>query len=506
MRKYFALAVAGAVLLIAFAAGAAMAAAPAAAAPAPNVWKKYIVESSATGKIERFWVGHAAGLKPDGQYPVIYFLPGLLDGDDTWQAALDPHLGKYEIIAVCPAVGGATWYINSPAQPWMKWGDYLTEELRGFVESHYPASREKGQRGIAGISAGAMAFYHAVTRPDLYSSVSVISGACELRGYVGQAGLDYWIGPKSPEATPLYAERSCVALADKFQAPPPFELFLDAGDKDGALQQMTMLRSALEAKKVKYKWFVGKGGHDWSYWNTRADEHLAWHADQFAQNRLSGRFPEKSAVRGAALKELSALPDIALSAEAAARLKAPWTAAGGAPQTVTGLAKDGSPLSKSEPRFKEVRLASSLSVAGHKSGVHVFRLTLRAGTPLEREGTLALRVGLRNGRTAEMLAVPATLVLPEGARDRRVDLRARLVIEARPPDPLRGGIVAALQVFDAAGNPVGAPTTGKALPGSVEIERWPVAPQMGAELVLSLTSDKAFPVAAVYDARVEAEP
>jgi hypothetical protein len=429
-----------------------------------------------------------------------------MDSDDNWKSALDPHLGKYEIIAVCPAVGGATWYINSPAQPWMKWGDYLTEDLRGFVESHYPAAREKGQRGIAGISAGAMAFYHALKRPELYGSVSVLSGACELRGYAGTAGLEYWIGPKSPEALPLYAERSCVVLADKLQGPLPFELYLDSGDKDGALQQMTMLRSALEAKGVKYKWFVGTGGHSWTYWNSRADDHLAWHAEQFARNRREGRFPEKPAAKGAALKELTALPDIALSEEAAARLKAPWTSAVARPEVLSGLPKDGGPLSKSDAKYKEVKLSGGISVSGHKSGLWVYRLTFRAGSPVPREGTIALRVSLRNGRGFDMIGVPAVLAVAEGVPDRRVDLRARLVIEVKPPDPLRGGIVAAIQVFDGAGKPVGGPTTGKALPGSADIERWPLEPHMRTECVLSLTSDRALPMAAVYDARVEAEP
>ena len=57
--------------------------AAAAALGAPNVWKFYIVQSPSTGKIERFWVGHPAALKAGDKYPVIYFLPGLLDGDDT---------------------------------------------------------------------------------------------------------------------------------------------------------------------------------------------------------------------------------------------------------------------------------------------------------------------------------------------------------------------------------------------------------------------------------------
>ena len=84
----------------------------------------------------------------------------------------------------------------------MKWGDYLMQDLRAFVESHYPASPEKGQRGICGISAGGhAAFYQALTHPDLYGAVSVLSGAMELRGYAGAVGLDYWIGPKTADVS-----------------------------------------------------------------------------------------------------------------------------------------------------------------------------------------------------------------------------------------------------------------------------------------------------------------
>ena len=528
MMRYLAVLVSAAIVLAA--AGVAWAT----AAPAGNGWKKYTVQSPSTGKIERFWVGHPASIEagpaagparqgdavasPEARgYPVIYFLPGLLDGDDTWKGALDPHLAKYELIAVCPAVGGATWYMNSPAQPWMKWGDYLTEDLRGFIESQYPAAREKGQRGIVGISAGAQAFYHAVKRPDLYGSVSVLSGACELRGYAGTVGLDYWIGPKSPETLPLYAERSCIVLAGRLQRPPPFDLFLDVGDKDGALPQMEALRKVLDAKGATYRWFPGKGVHDWSYWTARAGDHLAWHAEQFARNRREGRFTEKAPApstggrtgpKGAPLALVAALPDVALSAEAERRLTAPWATPGrpGDPEVLTGLPKEGGPLSRTDARYKEIKLAAVLDARGHAPGIFVNRLTLRVAAPVPREGTVALRLSLRNGRGQEMIAMPAALAVPAGQPDRRADLRARLVVELKGPNPLRGGIVAALQVFDAAGSPAGVPVVGKALPGSLEVERWPVAPRMNSEWVLSLGGENGLPVAAVYEARLEAEP
>ena len=482
---------------------------PTAAAAVPNVWKFYIVQSPSTGKIERFWVGHPAALKADGKYPVIYFLPGLLDGDNTWKAALDPHLAKYELIAVCPAVGGASWFMNSPAQPWMRWGDYLTEDLRGFVEGRYPAARQKGQRGIAGISSGGHgAFYNALARPDLYGSVSVISGAMELRGYRGAVGLDRWIGPATAEALPLYAERSCIALAEQLSGPLPFDLFLDSGDSDGALQQMDMLRKVLDAKQATYQWFVGKGGHSWTYWTSRADDHLAWFADRFARNRRDGRFAADTPPKAAELKVIARLPDVALSEEAARRLAAPWERlSAAAPLAVTGLPASGGPLSRTDEKYKRVNLSANLTAHGHASGLFVYRILLTASSPLPRAGTISLATSLRNGRSMGLLGVPtAALTVPEGPADRRVELRARLVVELKTPDPLRGGIVAGLQVFGADGRPVGEPLVGKAPPGSVEAEMWTVAPQAAAAWTLALEGDKALPLAAVHQVRLEVEP
>jgi len=482
-----------------------------AAAATPAVaWKHYIVNSPSTGKIERFWVGHAATLKPDGKYPVIYFLPGLLDDDENWKVALDPHLAKFEVIAVCTSVGGATWFMNSPARPWMRWGDFLTEDLRAFVESHYPASREKGQRGIVGISAGGhAAFYHAVRRPELYGSVDVLSGAMDLRGYAGAVGLDYWIGPRDPATLPLYAERSCVVLAGRLDGPLPFALYLDAADKDGALPQMEALRRALDAKGLKYKAFLGAGGHNWTYWNSRAADHLAWLAEQFAANRRDSRYTQQAAVKPAELEVLKGYPEISLSDDATRRLLAPWDSptADLKSAAMTGLPPAGAPLSRTDQKYKEVKLTAGLAPRGHKLGLWSCRLTLMAASPLPAEGTIALAVILRSGRGGTLVALPsAALPVPAGEPQRRVPLRARLVVEFKPPDPLRGGIVAGLQVFDAAGKPTGKMLAAQANPGTVMVERWPIAPEMQSDWTLSLKADTALPLAAIHEARLAAEP
>ena len=481
--------------------------APAAESPAV-VWKHYIVQSPSTDKIERFWVGHAAALKPDGKYPVIYFLPGLLDDENHWKAALEPQLANFQVIAVCPAVGGATWFMNSPAHPWMRWGDFLTDDLRAFVESHYPASREKGQRGIAGISSGGhAAFYHAAKRPGLYGSVSVLSGAMDLRGYAGTNGLEYWLGPKGPQALSLYAERSCVLIAGQLDAPPPFALYLDVGDKDGALAQMDLLRKALDAKGAKYKWNLGSGSHNWTYWTARTLDHLAWHGDQFAQNRRDSRYTETPTAKAAELKVLDGYPTIDLSDEAVRRLQAPWDTTKRVPNIpITGLLPGGTPISATDVKYKAATLAAALAIKGEAPGLQVYRLTLSTAVPLPKAGTMTLLVTLRNGRNSVIFSLPAAdFAVPAGEAERRVDLRARLAIEMKPPDPLRGGIVAGLQLFDAAGQPAGKILVDKAAPGTPNVERWPLAPQMQVDFALSLGGSTALPIAAIQDVRFSKE-
>jgi len=484
--------------------------APAAPPAAKVVWDHYFVRSPATGKIERFWVGRPETLKADGRYPVVYFLPGLLDSENHWKEALGPHLGRYERIAVCTAVGGGTWVMNSPRQPWMKWSDFLTDELRPFVEAHYPASRAKGQRGIVGISAGGHgAIYNALQRPDLYGAVSVLSGAMELRGYAGSVGLDLWVGPRTAEALPLYEERSILARLSKADGPLPFDLHLEAGDKDGALPQMQALRPLLDRRHVAYDWNVAPGSHDWTLWKQCTPGQLAWFDKAFARNREENRFPdEPPPVTAAPFEVIQGSPDVALSDEAVRRLRAAWQTEGGRRLSVSGLAPEGAPLSAADPAKKAVTLRSTdLDAQGHEAALHLYRLTVTAGTPFETGGPITLTLRILNGRGAGLISLPpAALMLPPGPRDRRTELHARVALEFQSPDPLRGGIVCGLQVFDAEGKPVGDPIVGKALPGSANVEGWPVAPKAGAMWTFTLPDgDKGLGLAAIYDVRLEVE-
>jgi hypothetical protein len=120
---------------------------------------------------------------------------------------------------------------------------------------------------------------------------------------------------------------------------------------------------------------------------------------------------------------------------------------------------------------------------------------------------MALGCAITNGQGRTLVSIPSrALAVAAGGPEQRVELRARLAVEIHPPDPLRGGMVCGLQVFDADGKAVGDPAVGKAGPGTPAIERWPLSSQALLNLTLSLAGEKALPVAAIYEVRLEAEP
>lgn len=466
----------------------------------PDVsWKHYVMRSPASGKIERFWVGHREDLDTDVKHPVIYFLDGLLGHEHEWKRNLEPHLGRHEIIAVCPSVGGATWYMNSPAQPWMRWGDFLTEELRAFVEEEYPASREKGQRGIVGISAGAHGALYQALKRDLYGSVSALSPAIDLRGYMGGFGLGYWVGPRSNETLPLYKARSTPALIARRRQPLPFALFLDAGDSDGARGQMLALARMLTTKGETFKHHTGTGGHNWAYWRSRVADHLAWHAEHFERNAREGLYTEQPPAAPHNL-EPTQPPDVTLSEAALARLAAPWDAPGdGGNVSVTGLPAEGAPLRKGEEEPAKLELAAQAGPRGHEPQVRSYRLELDVSTPLPSAGSVGLMVRLRNGQGRPVASGRVNLPIAEGEPKRHVPARARLLMEVLPPDSLRGGIVAGLQPFDADGRPAGEPKIVAAAPGTRRLEYWPIAPKGKLDLRVSVSEDGHVPLLGVHD-------
>jgi S-formylglutathione hydrolase FrmB len=124
-----------------------------------------------------------AGRSPR-RYPVLYFLHGLGDNEQTlfkgggWAVIEDLRQQEQisDFLVVAPE-GKRGFYINS-ADGRVRYSDFFIREFIPYVESHYSIRRERSARAISGVSMGGYgALRFAFAYPDLFSSVSAQSAA-----------------------------------------------------------------------------------------------------------------------------------------------------------------------------------------------------------------------------------------------------------------------------------------------------------------------------------------
>src|SRR5882762_2651675 len=125
----------------------------------------------------------AAGHSPR-RYPVLYFLHGLGDNEQTffktggWTLVEDlRQQGQISDFLIVAPEGRSSFYINS-ADGRVRYDDFFLREFIPYIETHYSIRRERSARAISGISMGGYgALRFAFAHPEMFSSVSAQSAA-----------------------------------------------------------------------------------------------------------------------------------------------------------------------------------------------------------------------------------------------------------------------------------------------------------------------------------------
>src|ERR1700693_4002772 len=118
------------------------------------------------------------------RYPVLYFLHGLGDNEQTlfksggWDLIEELRQKRQisDFLVVAPE-GKRTFYINS-ADGRVRYTDFFIREFIPYIESHYSIRRERSARAISTFSMGGYgALQFALAHSGLFSSVSAQSAA-----------------------------------------------------------------------------------------------------------------------------------------------------------------------------------------------------------------------------------------------------------------------------------------------------------------------------------------
>src|ERR1035438_295158 len=227
------------------------------------------------------------------RYPVLYFLHGLGDNEQTllkgggWDLIED--LRKKRQVAAFLVVtpeGKRGFYINS-ADGRVRYSDFFIREFIPYIESHYSIRRERSERGISGVSMGGYgALRFAFAHPELFSSVSAQSAAliAEPPRQAESGLLGTVFG--NPIDVPHWNQNSPFVLAKRNRAQiraSGLSIYLNCGIKDkfGFDQGAEDPHRQLQAEDIRHKYHLYPGNHGGEYFLAHLGEVLKFHARVF---------------------------------------------------------------------------------------------------------------------------------------------------------------------------------------------------------------------------------
>jgi S-formylglutathione hydrolase FrmB len=246
--------------------------------------------------------GYDAGAAqhPARRYPVLYFLHGLGDNEQTlfnsggWTLLDDlrNHHKMGDFLIVAPE-GRRSFYINS-ADGSFRYSDFFLQEFLPHIETSYRILPGRAGRAISGISMGGYgALRFALARPDLFSAVSAQSAALITES---PKELDAASRTGAPLAGVLGAvfgkpidvahwnENSPFVLARKNAVPlRKLAIYFNCGQEDnyGFEKGAAALHNELQKEGVAHQYHPYPGDHSLTYFLAHFDEVMEFHSRAF---------------------------------------------------------------------------------------------------------------------------------------------------------------------------------------------------------------------------------
>ncbi len=247
--------------------------------------------------------GYDAAVKshPPRRYPVLYFLHGLGDNEQTlfnsggWTLFDDlRHQHKMGDFLIVAPEGRRSFYINS-ADGSVRYSDFFLQEFLPHIEAKYSVVKSRAGRAISGVSMGGygairMAFAH----PELFSAVSAQSAAlitetpqqldaAEKAGAPLASVLAAVFG--RPINVPHWNENSPYGLAKQNAvALRKVKMYFNCGQDDnyGFEKGATALDAELKKDAIPHEYHPYPGDHSFQYFISHFSEVMEFHSKAFS--------------------------------------------------------------------------------------------------------------------------------------------------------------------------------------------------------------------------------
>jgi S-formylglutathione hydrolase FrmB len=245
-----------------------------------------------------------AKVSPPRSYPVLYFLHGLGQNEQTlfstggWSVIEDlRRQHKISDFLVVAPEGKRGFYINSPGNKF-RYSDFFLQEFIPAIEGRYHIRPGRKGRAITGVSMGGYgALRFAFAHPEMFSAVSAQSAALITQtpqeiSAAGHSGtpLGRLMGPAfgEPIDVPHWQQNNVFSLAKKNQAGlKNLAIYFNCGQQDdfGFEDGAASLHLQLQSEGIKHEYHSYPGDHSLTYFLSHMGEVMEFHSRIFAEQK-----------------------------------------------------------------------------------------------------------------------------------------------------------------------------------------------------------------------------
>ncbi len=230
-------------------------------------------------------------LVPEGDPPfaTIYLLHGLTGDASVWARFhnLERMMEGRPVVVVMPDAD-RSFYANDPRPGGLQYEDYISEEIRTYVERVFPVRRERDARACVGLSMGGYgALLLSLKHPDLFCASASISGSTyyghDMTGRHETDDVGALGRALDREANDVFFLTEHPALGS-----PSVALRLSCGTEDHLHDTNLAFHDHLVQLGIAHEWVEHAGAHDHGTWDVQVPLAVEWVMEQMGVGATLG--------------------------------------------------------------------------------------------------------------------------------------------------------------------------------------------------------------------------